>query len=103
MHALAIVYMWYVMYFASTIPSLASSFFLLFFFFGKNQRRNTLKNIMIQEKTLLMYVYLNLKKEEENSDEVMKYLVFVLLVYINSIYQHNVLLFTLLQVMLTVS
>lgn len=43
-----------------------------------------------------MYVYLNLKKEEENSDEVMKYLVFVLLVYINSIYQHNVLLFTLL-------
>lgn len=51
---------------------------------------------MIQEKTLLKYVYLNLKKEEENSDEVMKYLVFVLLVYINSIYQHNVLLFTLL-------
>lgn len=51
---------------------------------------------MIQEKTLLMYVYPNLKKEEENSDEVMKYLVFVLLVYINSIYQHNVLLFTLL-------
>lgn len=51
---------------------------------------------MIQEKTLLMYVYLNFKKKEENSDEVMKYLVFVLLVYINSIYQHNVLLFTLL-------
>lgn len=39
MHALAIVYMWYVMYFASTIPSLASSFFLLFFFGKKSTKK----------------------------------------------------------------
>lgn len=60
MHVLAIVYMWYVMYFASTVPSLASSFFLLLLIKVNEEILwyYYTKNIMIHEKTTLKYLYL---------------------------------------------